>query len=436
MAKTRERNHREKARAVPDKTIAETQLAEIAVRPLRLAFLIDCHASPEQLREHISYCTAVWGGASSFFIPTDGATITEEWRAVLYTYDPDKVVFCSETQIPLVNELCDQIQPFYERQWSGSLKEDHQHGFDRLGSILMSDFLRHLYDEIRPTQSTNLYIPKYTASSSMNLCAAAQLGIVDDEVVDFYEQAMKAEIAEYQNESLETYLEKMTSADSKITPLQLTTHGLSQSVSAPGAIIGAVIVILSRKSPIYDFCIYWNMRATEGMMSKGIIFLPEEALDSEDNVQHLGDWCENHIKGTNTLTIVTAGIDAERLKVLKEQVRARLKRQMVIDIWYSGFRFGQMRMHEASNLEEVRMTGRTIALRLPKPSWLNKPSSGMEWVVDMQLSYSRHGVKYIPPRFSLLNHLLDKKPDQLQVQSYGYRIRSTQKFLSLRRVVC
>ncbi len=57
----------------------------------------------------------------------------------------------------------------------------------------------------------------------------------------------------------------------------------------------------------------------------------------------------------------------------------------------------------------------------------------MEWVVDLQLQdYSRLGIKYIPPRFPRLNHLLDGEPDWGLVQINGYRIRSTQGFLSLR----
>ncbi|MBM4429344.1 MAG: hypothetical protein FJ026_03225 [Chloroflexi bacterium] len=432
MARIRER--KERARLIPDKPQTDLRLATLSVRPLRLAFLVNVQAPKEELLKYIAYNTSIWGGLSNFFIPVRDSTITDSWWDALCRHDSDMVIFCGTTRDQLVADVSEQIQPFHMWEWSDNVAERHNPGFDGFGSAPLRYVLRHIYTQVSPVQQLNIRIPKCADDSPFCFCVAAQFGRLEEHLFDIYNQALKAEIVEFGNGSMKRYLEDISRFEGGLSPLNMTEWGLSSWHDNMGEILGATIVILGDSALAEDFCVFWNLRAAARMWSKGIIALPCDVFDSEDNLRVLGAWCAAHITGTNLLTLVSASIGVEKLIGLRDKLRPFLPEQFLFELWYDQFSFGRFRTHEPESREEVRTTGRTFSLHVPKPSWWQQARSGMEWVVDLDLQdRSRIGAGYIPPRYPKLNHLLAGKPDpRLVPLSRGYSLRSTHERLSLR----
>jgi hypothetical protein len=126
------------------------------------------------------------------------------------------------------------------------------------------------------------------------------------------------------------------------------------------------------------------------------------------------------------LTLVSASLGVERLIELRNGIRPFLPEQFRIDLWYDNFPFSQFRIYEAESREEIRVTGRALNLHVPRPSWWQQATSGMEWVVDIDLQdRSRIGAGYIVPKYSKLNHLLagEKDPSNRSEDSLPTRFR-------------
>ncbi len=425
---------KERARLIPGEAPTELRFATLSVRPLRLAFLINAESSEDELLKYITYNTSIWGGFSNFFIPLHSSTITDDWLHALRRYDPDKVILCNKVGTMVYEDVSDQIQPFCVMEWSDKVMETHYHSFDKFGSVPLRYIMRYIYDQERPIEQPYIRIPKCPEGSPFRFCMAAQFGELEESLFKIYTQPFKAESVEFSDGSLEVYLECISRFEGRLSPLNVTEYGLSSWTDDPGGILGASLMVLGDGALAEDFCVFWNLRASDRGITKGIsLLLPYSIFSAEDNLYALGKWCNEHVTWTNCLTLVSSSIGAERLIELRDKFRPFLSKKFrFIDLWHRQFPFGRFRMHEPEIREEIRLTGRTFSLRVPKPGWWERSRSGMEWVVDLDLqdrSRLYAGFGYIPPRFPGLNHLLAGKPDRV---FGGYSLRSAYKHLSLR----
>jgi hypothetical protein len=432
---TRLRDRKEKAYLIPTEVPSELRAATLSVRPLRLAFLVDAQAQKEELLKYIVYNSSIWGGSANYFVSIYDSTISDNWWHVLERNDPDKVIFCADFKEQLREEVFNRIQPFFMLRWSDNVAENHKYGFDGLGSVPLHYVLQHIYKRERPIQQSNIRIPECVNDTILCFCAASQFGHLDKDLHDFYTQIFKAELVQFGDGSLEEYLESVAQLESRLVPSAMTTWRLSSHIDSMEGSFGASIVILGSSATAEDFCIFWNLRASESLMfSKKSLLLPGSVFDSGDDLRVLGKWCVNHIKGTNSLSLISASLGAQELVEIRDRFKPFVSDRFLIDLWYANFAFSRLRRYDLESKEEIRVTDRTFNLRPPKPSWSDQAQSGMEWVVDLDLRsrlIASNG--YIPPKYPKLNHLLAREPEPEYVRlGRGYKIRSTHERLSLR----
>ena len=425
MAKKRERE--ERARLIPDDPRTDLRLATLSVRPLRLAFLVNAEGPKEELLKYIAYNTSIWGGQSNFFIPVRGSAITDNWWNVLLRHDPDKVIFCGISDEQLVTEVENRIQPFREWKWSDKVTEHHDIGLDGFGSVPLRYVLRHIYEQKKPIQRSGIWVPKGADNSPLSFCVASHFGRMEKNLYDIYVEDFKAEEVEFDCNNLGGYLEGISRFRDWLSPLNMTEYGLSSSTDGMAGTLGFNIVLLEVDALAENFSVFWNLRVSRRMRPNGTVLLPFGILNEGNNLQVLGEWCNAQITWTNLITLVSASVDADGLSKLRDKLRPLLSGRFRIECWYDRFFFGRYRTYESKNRDEIRVAGRTLTLRVPKPSWGERARSGMQWVVDIDLQDpSRVGIGYIPPRFSKLNYLLAREPNFLFQEYY---LRSTRELL-------
>lgn len=72
------------------------RLLEIAVRPIRIAFLLGLNPSHRLLNSVISVNSGMWGGIYNFICPTDGSAIADDYLECLKNYSPDCIALCGK----------------------------------------------------------------------------------------------------------------------------------------------------------------------------------------------------------------------------------------------------------------------------------------------------------------------------------------------------
>lgn len=70
------------------------RLLEIAVRPVRIAFLIGKDPSNRLLNSIISVNSGIWGGIYNLLCPTNGSSITDDYLQLLRSINPDCIILC------------------------------------------------------------------------------------------------------------------------------------------------------------------------------------------------------------------------------------------------------------------------------------------------------------------------------------------------------
>lgn len=431
---TRARELKEKARLIPGGSVVEKRSATIAIRPLRLAFVININTSQETLIKHLAYNASVWGGIYNCLIPTDGQSLRDDWWAALRRHDPDKVVFCGEKTPELMKQVQDEIQPFALWEWYDGVAKEHKMGLDGFGNIPLRFVLWQIYESEKPITQSNIRLPMYRDESPFRLCVAAQLGALDGELAKIYVEGLRAEHIDLGNTNLESYLTNLSEFSGRHSPLDITKWNLSTLFEA-GSIISGFNLVLCDNDSVADICLFWNLRMAAAIESKGTLLLPIDMLRSRNNLQALADWCNKNVRGTNHLTLASATVNKRRMVRLRDRFKKLLDgRFQFVDVWYTAFSIGQFLAYETQSREEIVIEDRAFSLRKPLPSLGERVRSGMEWVVDVDLrGFPRLGQGYIPPRYPRLNHLLAGEPPNIALQlGRGYWLRLAQNRLAFR----
>ena len=429
MSKARERCHR--GRAIADPVPPAPRIATLSVRPLRLAFLIDANARADELLRYVRYNTSIWGGRANLLIPVHENVIRNGWWESLLRYEPDRGVLCSGVPTELGARVQQQVQPFEVVCWSDDVAEHHAQGIDRVGGVHILQVLMPVYEELRGAQRSNFRIPSCPIASPFHLCAAAQFGLLDDELSEFYERALKAEPIGLAGDSLHTYLDGVSQFRGRLFPLMATDHNLSCHTDPSGSHMGGNLVILGQTSPAEDLALFWNLRASARMLSKRTVALPSQALQDDEAVRALAQWCNEHFEGTNALTLASASLGLERLLSFRDRLRVLLSDRFLYDVWYEDFSFPRFRLREDEHHSEVYPVGRSLYMRLPKPTWREYERGLMQWAVDVDLEGpSATGQGYVPPKYPRLNELLAEGTDRRWRGRYF--LRTSHDRLSLR----
>lgn len=425
---------KELSRLVPRSPTVERRYVTVAVRPLRLAFVINVNSSPDELIRYLTYNASIWGGVCNCLIPTDGRSLRNDWWAILQRYDPDKVVFCGERTPELMKEVADRIQPFAVWEWSDNIDMDHHTGHDPMGSVPMLYVLAHIRAEKGPIAQSRIRLPVTSENSPFSIYAVAQRGNVTDRLSKAYIELLGAQSVDEQAADLQSYFAMLSEHRDFVSPLQMTRQGLSSRSETGAGLPGSQIVLCSDNS-VEDICLFWDLRQALSMMSKGKILVPADPLRRKKNLQALADWCNENATGTNYLTLVSATVGKARLVRLRDRLKPLLaERFKVVNVWYDCFCTEQFRAYEKERREQIELEDRTILLRKPFPSFEEYIRSGMEWVVDMDFQERGQPEKgFIPPTYPELTHLLSGRPSDSTLRiGQGYWVRIAQEQLACR----
>jgi len=430
---TRHRESKERARPIRSNSSVEKRRATVSVRPLRLAFVINTGTAQRELIKYLAYNTSIWGGAYNCLIPTDGQSLSDDWWGILRRHDPDKVVFCGGNSPELIKQIEDIIQPFALLNWNDNVARDHGQGIDLFGCIPLRFVLWHVFEQEQPISQSDIRLPLHQQDSPWNLCIAAQIGALDESLAKVYTEALHAEYVDLEVGDLGGYLAALSSFSGRVSPLDMTRWNLS-TLSESASLISGFSMVLYGENSIADACLFWNLRMSPAIVSKGTLLVPINTLRSQRNLQTLADWCNENVRGTNHMTLVSATVDRRRLARLQTRLKVLLKKQLqFVDVWYSGFSISQFQAYEAQVHEEVVVENRVFAFKNPLPTFGERTRSGMEWVTDADFrEHIRPGRGYILPRYPQLNQLLAGEPLEIVHHLGGYRIRLAQGRLAFR----
>lgn len=432
MSKTQDA--KELARQIPGPSTVERRYVTMAIRPLRLAFVININTSPDELIRYLAYNTSIWGGIHNCLIPNDGHSLRDDWWAILQRHNPDKVVFCGEQTPKLMKKVQDNIQPYCIWPWSDKVDEEHSGGRDGMGNIPMQYVLQHIRAEQEPITKSKICIPRLPDDSPFRLCIAAHIGVTTDELTNIYSQLLGVEPLNFRDADFQSYLVGLSESENYRSPLDMTKWKLSLSHEADSLASGFHLVLCS-KDNIEDICLFWNLRMSSSMISKGKALVPIDLLKGRRNLQALADWCNENVKGTNFLTLASATVNRRRLVRLRDRLKPLLaERFKIVEFLHDCFSIERFRAYETQIHEEIVLENRTFTFRKLLPSFAEYMRSGMEWVIDIDFQERGHaGNGFIPPVYPKLAHLLSGEPSNLALSlGQGYRVRLAQEQLACR----
>jgi hypothetical protein len=416
------------------------EVASVAVRPLRFAFLINENTPKKQLLKYLRYNSTVWGGFYNTLIQTDGQSLRSDWWQTLLAQSPDKVIICGDASEDLLQEINRRVQPYQFWKWSDDALGGEKVERDVFGGVPLAYQLLHIYESSRPISKSNFRIVGAAETSPFSLYAAAQFGVVRGPYESIYVKALQAQVVDCSVKELGEYLSRLTELGNRLTPVITTARGLSPVVEMSDT---GFAVVLTGENPVADLCLFWNLRMRPSLGRTSVVILPAAALNEKRNVKALADWFDQAVIGTNYMTLASATLGKQRLLNLKKRLKPYLNGGIRhVDVWFDGFGMRPLRVFDREGREELMYEDRQFRLKIPEPSFADQIRNG-EWVVDVRLGDGgRHKPSsFLPPTYPGLGALLSGNPDPLMVRMGGlsarmavdrtsYRVRHEQELLT------
>jgi hypothetical protein len=428
-------NSRVLGRLVPIPEETKRSLATLSVRPQRIAWLIGDDFAFEDLVRIIRYNTTVWGGIFNALVPTDGAVLSEGWWETLGAYDPDVVVACGTITQSLTAEAEQRLQPFLVRGWKGLLIEEH--GIDRLNSVRMLPVLANMLGTRGAGEvGSVIRVPVVNRDHPFFRYAVPQFGVLDEAYRDTYTQHLHGVAVDFDGATdIASYLDIVTSILDRRYPLELTGLHLASTTLYPEGISSRVIVCLAGDDYVQDLCAFWALRMSPRLGRADTIFLPIQPLGAEKSLNHLANWCNERLTGTNFMVIASSSIGSQELQAFRSRLAPLLRDEVeFIDIRLCNFTMGLFTVSHEEKREELTWQGNRTHLRRPLPAFDNRfLRNAASWVVNLDLAEPvRRQQGFIPPDFPQLNHILNGRPRRAWVKLSGYSIRKAHDVLSVR----
>lgn len=243
------------------------EVAQVAIRPRRLAYLITA-GDERQMRRAISYATTEWGGISHPIVPVrKGGAIDGLWRQVCADLDVDVVVDFAGLSTALRQQIGVDLSAtvadplFFDRGYEPGI---------------------HTMVAVDPGSLDQLGL--LTAGPDSSLLAAAALGIIPPEQEEMWAQSGALFRPEHSLSGLLGAQLYDRGSSIGLTSEQLPTF------QAQGFFSGAFIVICFRRFTVRRAVFFWNMRALcarFGWEPDRIVLMPPDAFSDAETIQRL-----------------------------------------------------------------------------------------------------------------------------------------------------
>lgn len=241
------------------------RLLEVAVRPVRMAFLLGTNPSNRLLNSVISVNSGLWGGIYNFICPRDGSALVDEYLELLKYHTPDCIVLCGRFigKQNVIRQLEEHnIQPCFLYKTVGL------DSIGRLGigveGIYDSKFLQSLR---RGTLSyTGVVDPRLTPAT---LFEKVMFGIPPPRLKKYIED--RVDIITLTHYKKELGREE-SDFDELIGIIQITGENLEGYRTVEGRRLvvtpyrfGRLYFAVGNENNLEDACYFWNLRAIFGV---------------------------------------------------------------------------------------------------------------------------------------------------------------------------
>lgn len=392
------------------------RLLEIAVRPIRIAFLLGKDPSKKLVNTVISINTGLWGGIYNFICPTGGNFVSDEYGGLLSNHYTDCIVFCGtfdDRQGMIANLSEHNIQPTF-LQKKISLQSMEMFGVGVEG-VFDSRFLQSIQRNI--FQDTAIVNPRIGNTTYLD---KVRFGIPPDRIKKYVEERADFISVKRYNKISE---KQSAEYDQIISTIEMTSENLKTYRLRGGRRLalstfryGRLYCVVGDTENLDDVCYFWNLRAIFG--SDRVIWIDKGELDS-----FIGKREAAYSRGV-TLTSISTALQENIRKFRKEsggrylnysQPRALFRMRA-----YSSFQSEPRTLHTPIEGEFIVTTARPslFGLRFPR---------NPRWVMDIRIIkddvIGTEG--FMLPEFSYLSGMLTP------TQSSRLRPRITGEIFSL-----
>lgn len=270
--------------------------AEIKVRPVRLAFLVDPN-SAKQVREAIKICTSLWGGAFFPIIPLhrrmpatwrDGPFKTPEAQGTILgfidAFDPDILVQLSKSVPSYINQTgIKVIRP--EVIWSRFHKFDSASPAYGIGIFeLLQDIYREHF-KYKAKYPVRVVFPKLP--KQFGLFFSSVFGEVSEKLIEGlrenYFEALEVEHVPVNFGNFTELMDRKVLFPRRITSYQIQLKGV------PRFGRGAVGYFMDA-TKLEDVIDYWNLRAT----GRDVLPIPKQLLGDPAFLESVKSFLKEH----------------------------------------------------------------------------------------------------------------------------------------------
>lgn len=379
-----------------------TSLAKFSVRPQRFAFIIDARIDASQLSKIIEYNSKIWGGFYNLLLPCVDGALSEPSSQLLYSYDPDRIVFCGDIPEELRTEITEWLQPFSIAVLNQHL-QDLQDKHDFFRPISMHSVFVDVERDLRNESESNIRIPVIDENHPWRFYAHVQLGLLPQDYTDFLKDALKATPVELPDlGELRGYLDALRVAQELFYPLTLTRHGLTPMFQLGRT--GDFTLVFGEHDDVEALCLFWNSRMGLGGPTTArddlYLFLPFAAVDDDLKLKTLAEWISLRLSRGGRIVTATSESNSERMQPVFISLKRLLREDVQIVPQFKLDSLPVSRVTEVEVRKEIAWTGPHTRFELPRPSfdlkWLHHSDI---WIVDCDFTdRSSSKQSYFPPR--------------------------------------
>lgn len=356
-----------------DAGIITQEIAQVSLRPRRIAYLIEV-GNDQQLRRSISYATTEWGGIAHPIVPVrKGGRIDGLWIQVCEVLDVEVLIDFAG----LAADTRDKV--------SGSLRlpiTDATH----FGSGMEPGI--HTMVAVAPGSLDRRGI--LTASPDADLLAAVALGIIPDDQAEIWAQSS----AVYQRQHSFVGLLSAQLYDQG-SSIGLTTEQLP-TFQAEGVFSGAFFIFSWRRTTVSRALYFWNMRTLCNRLGREpdrFVILPPGAFEDVEVIDRLKVYLGRKQQTSPTFVILSE--DKETARALGLSARFVESKDKKLRWHFAGKKrssgFDPMsflpNLHPAAFVMGRRRDGRTRTVVLP----VTRPITTLHVESPTDLNLSIHG---------------------------------------------
>ncbi|MCA9885492.1 MAG: hypothetical protein KC708_21085, partial [Anaerolineae bacterium] len=382
----------------------EQRIAEISLRPIRIAYVVNRDVEYSILRQVIAYNTMLWGGKFNIFVPTDGKTIREDWLIYLQQHDADYVFFVGQldAESTLPERIYEILLPYNMFPWSEEILSKPIQEPQPISPLLilsnLIDYESTLHDSVN---DSSLYLEYSLDDTVVQRCAEIQTGFyVDDKLRNSFTSIFNVEQIGFKVEGVDDYIGLVDKFDAW-TPLRLTGDRLKTSYSGIHFVRPTLIVTDGSYDDLFLFHILKS-----SSYNQPVSLCPVEYLQDDASISSVTEWFLEKRRG-NSIFISSSSVELNLLEELRSKMKATLGDQadkIQMEIKNCNFLFGMPSVYNARQDGMINLEDRRLVFSTPNLTF-DSIDNSRHFIAEIIMSPGFGNKRgYLPSMFHDLNH--------------------------------